>query len=279
MIPIRVLAGVMIVDMQSGILVVWVLAATTTSAQWLHYPTAGIPRTRDGKPNLTAPAPKTRDHKPDLSGLWLPENDPATKGTNGELLPKLFIDVGRGTNPGELSMQPWAQALMAARSRNFQADDPITACKAVGGPRLNYIPTPIKIVQNPGLIVRMHEEETTFRQIYTDGRKLPEDPEPSTLGYSTGRWERDALIVETIGFHDQGWLDAIGHPYSDALHVTERFQRRDFGHIKVQITINDPKAYKQPFTLRQDWAFLPDTDLLEYHCADNERDVRHFVLK
>ena len=151
MIPLRVLAGVMIEDMQFGILVVLVLAATTASAQWLHYPTAGIPRTRDGKPNLTAPAPKTRDHQPDLSGLWLPENDPATKGTNGESLPKLFIDVGRGTNPGELSMQPWAQALMTARSRNFQSEDPLTACKPVGGPLLNSITTPIKIVQNPGL--------------------------------------------------------------------------------------------------------------------------------
>ena len=96
---------------------VLVLAATITSAQWLHYPTGGIPRTRDGKPNLIAPAPKTRDHKPDLSGLWLPENDPATKGTNGELLPKLFISIDRGLKPGELSMQPWAQALMTERSR------------------------------------------------------------------------------------------------------------------------------------------------------------------
>jgi len=265
--------------MQFGILVVLVLAATITSAQWLHYPTAGIPRTRDGKPNLIAPAPKTRDHKPDLSGLWLPENDPATKGTNGELLPKLFISIDRGLKPGELSMQPWAQALMTESSRNFHADDPITACKPVGGPRLNYIPTPIKIVQNPTLIVLMHEEEVTFRQIYTDGRKLPKDPEPSTLGYSTARWEGGTLVVDTVGFRDQGWLDAVGHPHSDALHFTERFHRRDFGHMEVQMTIYDPKAYKQPFTVRQDWAFLPDTDLLEYHCADNERDAQHFVFK
>jgi len=265
--------------MHCRILVVSILAATTAPAQWLHYPTAGIPRTPDGKPNLTAPVPKTRDRKPDLSGLWLPENDRATKGTNGELLPKLFISIDRGLKPGELSMQPWAQALMTERSRNFQAEDPITTCKPVGGPRLNYIPTPIKIVQNPALIVLMHEEEVTFRQIYTDGRKLPQDPEPSTLGYSTAKWEGGTLVVDTVGFRDQGWLDAIGHPYSDTLHVTERFHRRDFGHIEVQITINDPKAYKQPFTLRQDWAFLPDTDLLEYHCADNERDVRHFVFK
>ena len=261
------------------ILVVLVLAVTTASAQWLHYPTAGIPRTRDGKPNLNAPKPKSRDRKPDLSGLWLPENDSATKGTNGELLPKLFINIGSGLKPGELSMQPWAQALMTERSRNFQAEDPLTTCKPVGGPRLNYIPAPIKIIQNPGLIVMLHEEESTFRQIYTDGRELPEDPQPSTFGYSTGRWEGAALVVDSIGFQDQGWLDAIGHPYSDAMHVTERFHRRDFGHMEIQITIDDPKAYKKPFTVVQPMVFLPDTDLLEYLCSENERDARHFVLK
>jgi hypothetical protein len=248
-------------------------------AQWLHYPTAGIPRTRDGKPNLTAPAPKTRDHTPDLSGTWLPENDPGTKGTNGEPLPKLFIDLNRGLKAGELSMQPWAQALITERSRNDQADDPLTACKPLGGPRLNYLPSPIKIVQTSGLIVMMHEAETMFRQIHTDGRKLPDDPQPSNLGYSTGKWDREALIVDTIGFHDQGWLDAVGHPYSDRLHMTERFRRRDFGHMEVQITIDDPKAYKKPFTVIQNMSFLPDTDLLEYYCSENERDIRHFVLK
>jgi hypothetical protein len=254
-------------------------AAAIASAQWLHYPTAGIPRSRDGKANLTAPAPKSRDRKPDLSGLWLPENGPDTKGTNGEALPKLLIDILRGLKPGELIMQPWAEALMTERARNYQADDPVTACKPVGGPRLDYIPTPIKIIQNPGLIVILHEAEHTFRQIYTDGRKLPEDPQPSAFGYSIGRWEGDALVVETSGFQDRGWLDFAGHPYSEALRVTERFRRRNFGHIELQIAIDDPKAYKKPFALLQELVFLPDTDLLEYFCAENERDARHFVFK
>jgi hypothetical protein len=125
----------------------------------------------------------------------------------------------------------------------------------------------------------MHELEHLFRQVYTDGRKLPEDPQPSTLGYSTGRWEGDALVVETVGFHDRGWLDAIGHPFSDSLHVTERLRRRTFGHLEVQITIDDPKAYQKTFTMTQNLVLLPDTDLLEYFCAENERDVRHFVVK
>jgi len=253
--------------------------AAVASAQWLHYPTAGIPRTRDGKPNLTAPAPKTRDRKPDLSGLWMPANDPGIKGTNGEPLPKLFIDVSMGMKPGQFAMLPAAQTLFDARASNYQSDDPLTACKPIGGPRLNSIPVPVKIVQNPGLIVLMHEIETTFRQIYTDGRKLPDDPLPSTLGYSSGKWDGDTLVVDTIGSHGEGWLDAVGHPYSEALRVTERFRRRDFGHLEIQITIDDPQSYQKPFTITQNLDFLPDSDLLEYHCAENERDVKHFVLK
>ena len=254
-----------------------VLGAIAACSQWLHYPTAGMPRTRDGKPNLAAPAPKGRDGKPDLSGLWIPENDPATKGTNGETLPPLFLDFSFGLKAGEFSMQPWAERVYGERQRNHQADDPLTMCKPLGGPRLNALPSPIKIVQTPGLTVMMHEIEVTFRQIHTDGRKLPDDPQPSTLGYSTGRWEGGALVVDTVGFHDEGWLDAFGHPYSDALHVTERFRRRDFGHLEVQMTIDDPKAYRKAFTVTQVMDFLPDSDLLEYFCSENERDVRHFV--
>ena len=255
------------------------LTSVAASSQWLNYPTAGIPRTRDGKPNLSGPTPRTRDRKPDFSGLWLPENDPATRGTNGELLPKLFIDIGRGLQPAELTMQPWAAQIMAERDRNFQADDPLTTCKPIGGPRLNALPAPIKIVQIPGLVVLMHEQEHLFRQVYTDGRKLPEDPLPSSLGYSTARFEGDVLVVETIGFNDRGWLDVIGHPFSDKLRLKERFRRPTFGRLEVQMTIDDPKAYPKPFTVTQSMLLLPDTDLLEYFCAENERDIRHFVAK
>ncbi|HEY4364787.1 MAG TPA: hypothetical protein VGN17_27725 [Bryobacteraceae bacterium] len=260
-------------------LAILLLAATAASAQWLHFPTAGIPRTRDGKPNLAAPTPKARDGHPDLSGLWMPSNDPNIKGTDGEPLPKLFIDVSMGLKPGEFTMTPAAEATFASRARNFQADDPLTTCKPLGGPRLDSIPAPIKIVQNPGLVILMHEMESIFRQIHTDGRKLPDDPLPSTLGYSTAQWNGDTLVVDTIGFHGDGWLDAVGHPYSEALHVAERYHRRDFGHMEIQIIIDDPQSYRKPFTITQMMEFLPDTDLLDYHCADNERDTKHFVLK
>lgn len=255
------------------------LAPAVLCAQWLHYPTPGMPRTRDGKPNLTAPAPKGHDGKPDLSGLWLPENDPKTRGTDGELLPSRFIDFTKGLNPEEVSMQPWAEALFQKRLRNNGADEPIAHCQPAGVPRVDTFPATIKIVETPGLTVMLLESDTTFRQIYTDGRKFPEDSQPSWLGYSIGKWEGPAFVVKTIGFRDQGWLDALGHPHSDALRLTERFLRKDFGHTELQITIDDPKTYKKPFTVTQNLQLVPDSDVLEYFCSENERDVRHFVTK
>jgi hypothetical protein len=176
-------------------------------------------------------------------------------------------------------MEPWAEALFQQRLRNFQADDPASHCKPTGVPRVNFTPLPIKIVQTPGLTVILFEADTTFRQIHTDGRTLPEDPQPSWMGYSTGKWERSAFVVETVGFHDQGWLDVIGHPHSDALHLTERLRRIDFGHLEIQITVDDRKTYKQPFTVTQNMDLVPDSDLLEYFCTENEKDTQHYVTK
>ena len=140
-------------------------------------------------------------------------------------------------------------------------------------------PAPYKIVQTPGLIVMLYERDTNFRQIYTDGRKLPEDPSPAWFGHSVARWDADRLVVDTAGFNDRGWLDARGHTHSDALRVTERFHRRDFGHMDVEITLDDPKTYARPFTIRLNQILLPETDLIEYFCSENERDLRHFTGK
>ena len=253
------------------------LTPVVLCAQWLHYPTPGMPRTREGKPNLAAPAPKTRDGKPDLSGLWIPQNDPKTIGTDGEHLPARFIDITKGLKPEDVAMEPWAEALFKERLRTSQADDPTAHCQPTGVPRYDTSPGTIKIVQTPGLTVMLLESDTTFRQIYTDGRKLPEDAQPSWMGYSTGKWENGALVVETGGLRDKGWLDAMGHPHSDALHLTERFERKDFGHMEIQITIDDRKTYKKPFTVSQNLDLVPDSDLLEYFCSENERDARHFT--
>jgi hypothetical protein len=253
----------------------WLFQAAL-SAQWLHYPTPGIPRSRDGKPNLSAPAPKGRDGRPDLSGLWMPENTPNVHGTNGELLPALFIDITAGLPQGSVSMEPQAAALLQERLRNNQKDEPVAHCQPFGVPRMNVVPAPIKIYQMSGVTLVLDEADTSFRQIYTDGRALPDDPQPSWMGYSTGKWVKDTFVVDTVGFHDNGWLDAMGHPHSGAMRVTESFHRRDFGHMAVQITIDDRKNYKQPFTVTQELSLLPDSDLLEYFCTENERDTRHF---
>jgi hypothetical protein len=136
-------------------------------------------------------------------------------------------------------------------------------------------PAPYKIIQTPGLTLMLYERGTTYRQVYTDGRKLPEDPQPSWFGYSTGKWHGDSLVVDTIGFNDRGWLDARGHTHSEALHLTERFHRLDFGHMEVQLTIDDPQTYTKPFTIVLKQHLLADTDLLESFCAENEKDLTH----
>ncbi len=146
-------------------------------------------------------------------------------------------------------------------------------------PLAEIAPAPYKIVQTPGMTVMLYERDTTFRQVYTDGRELPNDPQPAWLGYSVGKWDGDSLVVETIGLNDRSWLDARGHTHSDALHLTERFQRLDFGHMEVRMTIDDPKTYTKPFTIKLRQRLLPDTDLLESFCVENEKDLIHIEGK
>jgi hypothetical protein len=232
-------------------------------AQWLNQPTAGIPRTRDGKPNLAAPAPKTADGKPDLSGLW-----------------RLGVEIGISANitadlpPG--AVQPWAAALSKKRMEDFGKDDPeITGC-IPGGPRHITHAGLSKIVQTPGLIVILYED-LSYRQIFMDGRTLPSDPNPDWMGYSVGHWEGDTLVVESAGFNDRTWLDFAGHPHTGALRMTERIRRTDFGHLDVKVTLSDPRAYSQIWTVNAGGVYAADTELLEYVCLENEKDHPHLV--
>ena len=233
------------------------------SAQWLNQPTAGIPRTADGKPNLTARAPRAGDGKPDLSGLW-----------------RLGSEIGYAANiTADLApddIQPWARALARKRLEDFGKDDPeITGCLP-GGPRHITRGGLSKIIQTPALIAILFED-LSHRQIFLDGRQLPADPNPTWMGYSVGHWEGDVLVVESAGFNDKTWLDFSGHPHSEALRITERFRRRDFGHMELQVTISDPAVYARPVTLSADGNLVPDTELLEYVCAENEKDRVHLV--
>jgi hypothetical protein len=246
-----------------------VLLATALPAQWLNYPTPGIPRTADGKPNLSAPAPRTPDGKPDLSGLW----EPASKGADPQ-----FLDIAKNVKGG-LPFQPWAAELVRARRADENKDDPDGHCQPLGLVKMHLHPYPRKMIQLPGLLVILFERNTEYRQIFMDGRPLPEDPQPGFNGYSVGKWDGDTLVVESIGFKDGLWLDISGTPLTDAAKVTERFRRPNFGNLEIEITIDDPKAYTKPWSIQVNQTIALDTDMLEFVCQENEKDVPHLVGK
>ena len=231
-------------------------AASPAAAQWLTQTTPGIPRTADGKPNLSAPAPRTPEGKPDLSGLWHPGGNSSADITPGDAL-------------------PWAQE--AARQREI--DPPYDGWALVclpPGPMISFS-GPMRIIQTPQLVAMLYELPNNFRQIYTDGRALPKDPNPTFQGYSVGHWEGDTFVVETIGYNDRSLVGRPPHPHTEALRTIERYRRRDFGHIDLQVIVEDPKAFTRPWTLRTELLFDADTDLLEYVCNENEKSRQHFV--
>lgn len=245
-------------------------------AQWEKVPSDNLPHTAGGKPDLSAPAPRRADGKPDLSGIWwLPSFGPANAGQP----PKYLGNIAADLKPDEVPMQPWAAALFKQRGAENSKDFPYTRCLPTGVPMIASFPTPWKIIQNPGLVVILYENSMTYRQIFTDGRVLSKDVNPTWMGYSVGHWEGDTLVVETAGFNDKTWLDFSGHPHTEALHVTERFHRRDSGHLEVQYTFDDPKAYTKPWSVTIQPVLFPDGDLLESVCNENEKDLQHLIGK
>ena len=239
--------------------------ATPLRAQWLGYRVPGVPRTADGKVNLSALTPQAPDGKPDLSGFWESETG-------------YFQDLAKDLKPGDVVMQPWAKTLQAQREGKEHQDDPLSVCLPPGVPKIGVTPNPFKILQEPGLVVILYETLGLYRQIFMDGRELQRDPNPTWLGYSTGKWEGDTLVVDTTGFNGKTWLDKIGHPVTEALHVTERFRRRDFGHLEIQATIDDPKAFSKPWTVTEAAELSPGSELMESVC-ENEKDVKHMTGK
>jgi hypothetical protein len=254
-------------------------AAASASGQWLKYPTAGIPRTKDGQPNLSAPAPRAQDGNPDLSGVWeVLHNRPCpANGCDDMWIPQEFLDIGWSLKGG-LPYQPWA-AEIVKRTREDRSHDPNSRCLPTGIVRMYTHPLFRKIIQTPGLVVILNEREVTYRQIFTDGRTLPVDPQPSWVGYSTGKWEGDTLVIQTSGFRDGLWLDASGSPLTEAGKITERIRRVNFGKLEIEITVDDPKAYTSPWTVKLTQLLAPDTDLLDYYCIENEKDRPHLVGK
>ena len=254
--------------MARSVFVFAILISTSVSlfAQWLRHPTPGIPRTRDGKPNLSAPAPRTPDGKPDLSGIWNIQDNPGQTQ---------FLDIASSVQGG-LPYRPGMAELAKARNTPPKTSEPITRCLPIGiVERHTWVGGLKKIVQNPGLLLILNEYNTSFRQIFTDGRRLPTIDQTAWDGYSIGKWEGDTLVVETTGFRDGQWLDTAGDPLTDAAKLTERFRRVDFGHLQVEITIDDPKPYTKPFSFKINQVLVPDTELLEFICLENERDIQH----
>lgn len=253
--------------------------SVTVHAQWVHYPTPGLPRTKDDKPDLNAPAPRTRDGKPDLSGVWQAASSPIPVlmkllpgGQNGlgEDIPSqyfldVFADFARGAEPLTRAARAAAKQSTAAAAGNL-------ACLPNGMPLFITAPAPVKIVQTPGLTLMLSEGDQSFRQIFTDGRRFPPDPTPSWLGSSIGRWDGDTFVVDSVGFNDRGMLDARGHRHSDKLRITERYQRVNAGRMHVALMLTDTEVLTRPVTLTFDVVLRPDTDLIEYECRENEKD-------
>ena len=236
------------------------LLAQTAFAQWIDYKTPGLPRGADGKVNMTAPRPTTADGKPDFTGLWLLR---PTKDVSGAL--------------DQAGPQPWIVDAAKKYMHELGRDDTGVHCLP-SGPRmiLDGDGSYVKVVQTPALVTVLYES-LAFRQIFTDGRPLPADPNPSWFGYSVGRWEGDAFVVTSAGFNDRTFLDGMGHRHTEALRVTERYRRRDLGHMDLEVTLEDPKAYAKPITIPVEATLVPDTDFIEYVCNENERSRTHLV--
>ena len=269
-----------------------VLGVAGVHAQWINYPTPGLPRTPDGKPILTAPAPRTADGRPDLSGVWhvQPSGLAEMKRLFGDdvdrvQVPGMEIDTVSkyGINilvdfaPGEEPIRKQAADDIARRNQSASGLDTLSRCLPAGIPLGTLLSEVTKIVQAPGLILVMHEIDNATRQIYTDGRPLPASQNPSWLGYSIGHWENDVLVVETSGFNEKAPIDIMGHRRSESMRITERYRRRDLGHLDVEITVDDPVVYTRPFTVKVTHLLQPDTDILEYFCNENEKDLAHLT--
>jgi hypothetical protein len=254
------------------------LTASPAAAQWSDFPLKNVPLLPDGRPNLTAPAPRTRDGKPDLSGVWwVPFAGPEADVPGA--VPKYLLNLAADLKPGVVMMLPWAEAFVKEQIAALGKNHPVSRCLPPGVPLSYTTPVPFKILQTPDLVVMLYEYSNSFRQVFVDGRALPTDPLPTWVGYSVGRWEGDVFVVETTGFNEKTWLDGVGHPHTEALRVTERYTRQDVGHMNIQITIDDPKAYTKPWTNTIGTELLTKTDVMEYVCAENAPSTNPSALQ
>jgi hypothetical protein len=268
------------------LLVVLTVLPLSVSAQWFSIRTPNVPRLASGAPNLKAPAPRTRDGKPDFSGVWLAGNPlpcPPSLRDGNDCIEKIALsrqaaDIAMDLTGG-LPYQPWAAAIVKQRTADLGKDDPHVRCLPDNVARFWTLPHYTKIIQAPGVLVLLNEFNASYRQIFTDGRALPVDPQPNWNGYSTARWVGDTLAVETNGLRDDLWLDMAGNPMTSAAKVTERIRRRNFGSLDIEFTVDDPKAYTKPWTVLIKQEIVVDTELLDEVCLENEKSSQHMVGK
>jgi hypothetical protein len=247
---------------------IWLTLTVVASAQWDPYPWKRVPRTPDGKVDLNAPAQRTSYGKIDLSGFWMPENPT-----------KHLLNLAADLGPEGPPLTPWARDVYNQRIATEGKDHPGVSCLPSGIPEKDNIPDGLKFVQTEDLTLLLHESRTIYRQIFTDGRPLPKNAQPTWMGYSIGHWDKDTFIVDTIGQNGKTWLDMRGLPGTEALRITERFSRPKIGHMDIDVTIDDPQAYTKPWNVKLSWRLLPDTDLIESICEENNRDPAHMVGK
>ncbi len=240
----------------------------TAAAQWDPYPSKNMPRTPDGKVDLNAPPRRTADGKIDLQGFWMPSDNV-----------RHLLNLAADLKPEEVPLQPWAAALYKERIDTNGKDHPGVRCLPSGIPEKNNIPDGLKVVQTPDVLVFLYESRTIYRQVFTDGRPLPKDAQPTWMGYSIGHWDKDTFVVETIGQNGKTWLDMRGLPGTESLKVIERYSRPTIGTINIDVTIDDPMAYTKPWSVKLSWKLVPDTDLIESICEENSRDLPHMVGK
>lgn len=241
-----------------------VTLATPLFAQWIKTPPLKIPRTASGEPDLKAPTPRRADGKPDLTGSWSPDDN------------RYVRDIARDMKPEDVPMQPWARALLEQRKDGSHSrEDPDAHCLPQGVPKIDSVAYPWKVIETPNSMAIIYETFTYWRQIFTDGREMDPDATPTWMGYSTGKWEGDDFVVHTRGLNGKAWLDQLGRPTTERLHVIERFRRIDYGHLMIDVTIDDPGAYTKPFTVTQEMHLRPGWEPLEFICNENNKDVEH----
>lgn len=258
------------------------LASGPAAAQWIGYPTANVPRKDDGSVNMRAPAPRLPDGKPDFSGIWISDRTPEGEETPSDVFhlgsSPLMANIGANLPDGKPPYQPWQLPIVAERTENKALDDPHIRCLPDNFIRAYGLPHMLKFVHKPGLLIVLNEMNAGYRQVFTDARPLPDEPAPAWQGYSSARWSGDTLVVDTIGLRDDTWIDWNGSVVTESAKVREEIRRPDFGHLEIRVTIDDPEAYTEPWTVEMKQRIVVDGELIDEVCLENEQFVERMGL-